>query len=101
MPGWMQPGHQEIRSEWYAGAERAGSQPVVLRIAAFVPVVGRLGRRIRDFGDGLDVLEPELHGREQPERRPVRDRQGPALVMRREQRLRMARGPEVDRPGVR
>ncbi len=48
-------------------------QPVVLRVAALVPVVRGLFRAVRDLRDRLDVLQAELHRCEETQRRAVRD----------------------------
>jgi hypothetical protein len=102
-PGELRGGHSRAalsRGDGsYAQIARVscGLQPVVLRVALLVPVVGGLLGAVGDVGDRLDVLEPELHRREQPQRRTVREWQRAAVLVRREQRLRMARGAEIDR----
>src|SRR5215472_1432820 len=60
-----------------ASARKRRLQAVVLRVAILVPVVDRLGGGIDDVGDGLDVLESELHRHEQAQRRAVLDGQRP------------------------
>src|SRR5262249_39832654 len=44
------------------------SQTVVLGVAAFVPIIAGFVGRVGDPGDRLDVLEPELHRRDEAER---------------------------------
>src|SRR5580658_7889088 len=73
---------------------------VVKGISVLSPVIFWLFRGIDNPGNGLHVLQAEFHGHQETEWRAMLDRKGLAIEVSDKQRLRMARGCQVNRSKI-